>query len=346
MEFVTSGFSFAYFIFRHIFRMMYWVWVPGFILSALICLRYRGASFRALAQVKPGGLRALGRAILLGITCTPDRRRSRGLLTRLMKEGYSPGVSFAALVASRNLPLYLLTLVMVLLGMEFALGQVIGAVAMAGFVGLTLNFARGKGEVLAQSNESVEDGEEFGTWRELIFTGRGWWAVTRYFGREFRGFGANLVLGIILGGFILVAGLQSWWPELARVGGGGAVSEVLSAMVAPFIAIVAYLSPVGSLAVVSSLFKADALAYTGLVSFILASAIKPRDIAGYVKSFGPARGVASAAILYGGAVFGGLVATGVFALFGFRPGHVPLFRELVDKIIMLVPFAMPKMPGM
>ena len=51
-------------------------------------------------------------------------------------------------------------------------------------------------------------------------------------------------------------------------------------------------------------------------------------------------------LIYFAAALSGLLMSGIYGLFGFRPGHVPLGREIVDKIIKWLPFTMVKMGGM
>jgi len=51
-------------------------------------------------------------------------------------------------------------------------------------------------------------------------------------------------------------------------------------------------------------------------------------------------------LIYFAAALAGLLVTGIYGLFGFRPGHLPLGREIVDEIIKWLPFTMGKMSGM
>ncbi|MBI2159299.1 MAG: hypothetical protein HYU25_02710 [Candidatus Rokubacteria bacterium] len=45
------------------------------------------------------------------------------------------------------------------------------------------------------------------------------------------------------------------------------------------------------------------------------------------------------------AALGGLLVEGVFALLGVQVTHVPWFRELVDKLMMMFPGTMLGAPG-
>jgi hypothetical protein len=73
---------------------------------------------------------------------------------------------------------------------------------------------------------------------------------------------------------------------------------------------------------------------------LLASVIHPRSISFYRKAFGLKLSWYLVGALTFSAAASGLLVTVLFGLFGFRPGFVPLFRELVDAIIMWIPGAM------
>lgn len=355
-SFLGQGLFFAWSIARHIVVMMYWVWIPGLLLSAFVALRCRGRAAEGVRRSGGGGLRSVLWGTLLGVTLTADRKRSLLASLDLFREGLHPATVFAVYLSSRNLVLYFLVLWMLLLGIEFAAGQVIGALAMIALVSAGLRWAmperewdslreRLESRPAGRTAETDEGGET--SWRALLLGAKGWGRAFRYIGGEIRRFALPLAVGILAGGFILAAGLLPWWVDLDSVGGRGVWTDLLNAFVAPALSLVSAIGPVGSLPVASNLFKADGLAYPGLAAFVLAGALKPQDIAAFKRALGPRVALRLTILLYLSAALSGLIATGVFALFAFRPGHVPLFRGLVDAIIMWTMPGMGKpMPGM
>jgi hypothetical protein len=107
-----------------------------------------------------------------------------------------------------------------------------------------------------------------------------------------------------------------------------------------------FVPPVGNLAVISNLFKTYTIGYPGVVSFVLASLLNPLILSGYARLVGTRKAAGLAFLIFVSAFVSGLMVTAIYALFGFRPGHVPLGRELVDEIIRWLPFTMGKMSGM
>lgn len=341
MDLINQGLTFSYFLFLHFFRMMYWVWIPGFLFSAFFSLRYRESARSRL--LSGGGLFA---AVLYGITSSPSRKKALGIAGELKQKGVGTAKVLAYLIASQNLVIYFLVILMAMMGAEFALGQLMGGIIMILLVASGWRLFMGK-EILQPSpvgSEGVVGLQP--TWSGLLLSGSGWWKALKYIGGEFRYFWFNLAIGILLGGMILAAGLQKWWIDFSQIGGGGILSDILSAFVAPILGMILFVPPVGNLAVISNLFKTYTIGYPGVVSFVLVSMLNPLILSGYARLLGRRRAMVLVGLLFLSAFVSGLLVTALYALFGFRPGHVPLGRELVDEIIRWLPFTMGKMSGM
>ncbi len=339
MDLITQGLTFSYFLFLHFFRMMYWVWVPGFLFSAFFSLRYRDTARSRL--LSGGGLFA---ALLYGITSSPSRKKALGIAGELKQKGVGTAKILAYLIASQNLVIYFLVILMAMMGAEFALGQLMGGIIMTLLVASGWRLLIGEEESQPSSVTSDKVSSQ-PTWSGLLLSGSGWWEALKYIGREFRFFWFNLAIGILIGGMLLAAGLQKWWIDFSQIGGGGILGDLLSAFVAPILGMILFVPPVGNLPVVSNLFKTDAIGYSGVVSFVLASLLNPLILSGYAQLLGRKRTSAVVSIVFLSAFVSGLLVTGFYALFSFRPGHVPLGRELVDEIIKWLPFTMGKMSG-
>jgi hypothetical protein len=340
MDLITQGLTFSYFLFLHFFRMMYWVWIPGFLFSAFFSLRYRESARNRL--LSGGGLFA---AVLYGITSSPSRKKALGIAGELKQKGVGTARVLAYLIASQNLVIYFLVILMAMMGAEFALGQLMGGIIMILFVSSGWRLLGGEEEFQPSAGTSDKVTSQ-PTWSGLLLSGSGWWKALKYVGGEFRFFWFNLVIGILLGGMILAAGLQKWWVDFSEIGGGGILSDILSAFVAPILGMILFVPPVGNLAVISNLFKTYTIGYPGVVSFVLVSMLNPLILSGYARLLGRRRAMALVGLLFLSVFVSGLLVTALYALFGFRPGHVPLGRELVDEIVRWLPFTMGKMSGM
>ena len=312
-----------------LFMLFFWIWIPGILLSALLTLRYRQTVAERLLQGKEALWTTLWAATLLGILSSPQRKSSLQTARALLEGGISPVGILIFLIASHSLVIYFLAVLNLLLGLEFAFGQVLGGILMillvtAAVSSLGLNQPEPTISPETTLPLLLAPYPSVPSWTDLLFSRRGWWAVLTYIGREFRRFGLNTLIGIFLGGFFLAGGLEPWWIDLALLGGGGVRTDLWNVLLAPLLSIVLCVPPLGNLPLTASLFKAYVLNYPGIVSFVLASLIHPPMIRAYTAYFGKKAGYKIALILLGAAVVSGLLVTGIFGLFDFRPGYVPV----------------------
>ena len=332
-------FTFELFKFTTLF---YVVWVPGFLAAALLTLRFRRSTWETLVESLPTTKPGIWRAIRAGAVGSADREISRRAAWELLKGGRSPATAFAYLIASRNMTIHFWAIFALSLGAEFAVGQVLGALVMIGIVALGLNLLR-PNTLTAPATEKAEgtapvlDLTTFPSWPALLLSFAGWWAMLKFIGQEVRRFAPTLAAGIVLGGVIFAAGLESWWITFAdTMGPKTLASDLVNALVSPAISAVMFLSPVGNLPVIHALFKTDGLAYPGIISFCLASAIHPRDVQVYLKTFGQRQGLILVGLLYAAAVLGGLGSTWIYAMVGFRPELPPL--KLISELFSALGF--------
>jgi len=103
--------------------------------------------------------------------------------------------------------------------------------------------------------------------------------------------------------------------------------------------------PAGDLIVASSLGKTWTITYGGVISLVLMSLLNPLTMRALVRQFGRRQGWALAVAMYVCAALSGLAVQELLAALGLSVTHVPWFRELVDRIIMVLPFTMLGTPG-
>lgn len=327
---------------QHIVVMMYWVWVPGFLAAAFVGVRYR-PRLQEVALKRRRGVVAIAAAIGWGMTSGAGRRSGLETARRLWREGFPDSTVLAYLVASQHLALYGLVLFTVLTGLEFGLGLILGGLAMIGLLRLTL-FALPGGpsppQAPAQASMAVAE-----TWKTLLSSGRGWGRVLRDIGGYLRRVGLSLVWGLMLGALVLTIDMRGWWLFPVWMGDNTLGAGLASAFLAPLLSVVLFLAPGGNLIVASSLWKTWTITYGGVISLVLMSLLHPLTMRALVRQFGRRRGWALALAMYVSAALSGLAVQELLAALGLSVTHVPWFREIVDRIIMVLPFTMLGAPG-
>ncbi|MBI3079646.1 MAG: permease [Deltaproteobacteria bacterium] len=360
MSFLQDALLWSYKYLQHTFQMMYWVWIPGFLVTGLLAARYQARALAALLEAKERPGRAVAQAFVLGLLGSAQRQRAFRLAAVLLDRQVSPVAVGAFLVASHSSVLYLLGFIMIEVGMEFALGQLVAVLLTAallqagwGLAGLPATAGESHGAT-PRPPEAPQDlltaGPGGTTWGQVLQTSAGWSSVLRYIRREFRGFGLPLLYGVVLGGVILAAGKAGWWPQLTQ--GTGLADDLVSALIAPFVSMLALAPPAGNIFVATSFWKTFTWEYPGMVSLLLTGLLIPQNWGSLRNLFGRGAAVRLALLLAIAAVLSALVVTAAFDVVSLRPAHVPWFRELVDRLMMWFPFTMdpfgptPPMKGM
>lgn len=348
MEFLQDTLWWSYRYLQHTFQMMYWVWIPGFLVTGLLAARYQARALAALLEAKERPGRAVKQAFVLGLLGSAQRQRAFCLATMLLERSVPPVAVAVFLFVSHSAVLYVLGFIMIEVGGEFALGQLAEAVVTVGLLWAGWGLAglpAGASETTGLATRSAGEPEALLTagpggiaWGQGLGTSAGWGSVLRYILREFRGFGLPLLYGVVLGGVILAAGKAGWWPQLTR--GPGLTDDLVSALIAPFVSMLALAPPVGNIFVATSLWKTFTWEYPGMVSLLLTGLLIPQNWGALRTLFGRGAAVRLALLLAVAAVLSALVVTVAFDAISLRPAHVPWFRELIDRLMMWFPFTM------
>lgn len=337
----TLGWAWAYV--QHVVIMFYWVWIPGLLVVGLIGSRYR-PPLEGIVVEQQQGARAFLAAIGWGMTSGAGRRTSLDTAKTLWAQGVPDDIVLAFLVASQNLGLYSLVLLTILIGIEFSLGVVLGGLVMIGVLRLGAP-ARVPGMDRPPDRQRGIMRPAPERWAGLLGSARGWSHAVRDAGRYLRHVGLSLVGGLLLGALVLAVDTAGYWFFPEWMGDETAGAALVGAFLASLLSVPLFLAPGGNLIVVASIWKTWTLAYAGVISFVLMSTLNPLTAYTLMRRYSGARGWALLLALYVSAALGGLLVEGVFALLGVQVTHVPWFRELVDRLIMIFPGTMLGAPG-
>ncbi len=327
---------------QHVVLMFYWFWIPAVLVVSILSVRYRPV-FEAVTLKAQRGPAAFWAAVAWGMTSGAGRRAGVETAERLWGDGVRDYIVLAFLVASQNLVLYSLVLLTVLIGVEFGLGVLLGGLVMIALVRLgaparppRLDRLRPKGIEVCAAPE---------TWRELLTAARGWGHVVRDVGRYVRHVGLSLFGGLFLGALILAVDTQGHWIFPQWMGDETVAASVTDTVLAPLVSVGLFLAPGGNLIVVSSIWKTWTLTYAGLISFVLVSVLNPLSVRMLLRHYGTAQGWRLMLTLYIAAALSGVIVAGSLAALGVEVTHVPWFRALVDRLMMMFPGTMLGAPG-
>lgn len=345
-EFFRDWWVWLYLYLQHFFVMMYWVTIPGLLICGFLSVRYRPV-FRELLLKGVSGAKAVVYAVALGMTAPVSRREGLETSSTLLARGTPPAVVLAYFIASQSLGLYVLLAFTILIGLEFGLGVFLGGLIMALLVAASAKFIPFSPRAGISSPRLNEPEEELpASWRDLLFSARGWRMVIKDIVRIFKILWLPSLGGLILGALILAVDMHRAWPLPFWLGDEGFGPAVVSSFLGPLLSVISFSSPLGNLVVASSIWKTWTFSYPGIVSFVLAASLHPLSLRSLSERVGlrPGKYVIAAFYLY--AAIGGLTVIGLFTLLGLEVTHVPWFEPLVKKIIMMLPFTMLGTGGM
>lgn len=347
MEFVSGWYLWLFAYLQHTFVMMYWVTVPGLLLAGLLNVRYRRPMLEGLSR-GVSGLQQMLYAIGFGMTTTASRREWLEITSALLRKGIAPSSVLAYLIASHNLWLYVPGLFMVLIGLEFGLGVFLGGLLMVVLMGVTLRFLRIP-ELDATRLEGADPDpllvQGSTSWGEMITSTRSWREVLKDIARAFGVLWRPSVWGLLLGTFILALDMGRLWPLPFWLGDEGIGPTLASAFLGPLLSIGFFAFPLGNLVIAASIWKTWTVAYSGVISFVLASSLHPLNLRTFGRLFGRKARWRLAITLYLSAALSGLGVIGLFEVLGLEVTHVPWFEPLVKRLIMIFT-GMAEMPGM
>lgn len=336
----TIGWGWAYV--QHVVLMFYWMWIPGVLGAALLSARHR-PRLRAIALTRHSEAAGFWAAVGWGMISGVGRRGSLATAERLRKQGVPERAVLAYLVATHSLGLYLLLLITLLIGLEFGLGLFLGGLMMIGLLRLVAPIF--SSERSGDRNFEPEDRVVLPSWKTLLATRAGWGVILRETARPLCHFGGSLLGGLVLGALVLAIDNHGYWFLPKWMGDEGLGPALVGSFLASLLSVVLFLAPGGNLFVASSVWKTWTLTYPGVLSFGLMSLLNPLTVRALLRRHGRGRGGLAVLAIYAAASLSGLIVWALFTLLGLEVTHVPWLRDVIDRIIMALPFTMLGAPG-
>src|SRR5665213_893625 len=263
--------------FRETLAMIWLTWWPlvlGFGLSGLVQSLVPRDALRA--QLGTNTPTSVAKATLLGILSSSCSYAASAMSRALFARGASWSNALIFMVASNNLVIELGVLLYLLLGWQFVLAQFVGGVVMVILLAFTtrimftaLRQQQLKDRVLLDSPPAeVTAGS---TWRERLRDRDNVSLAARYALGDLKMLRKELLAGFLVAGFLSVHVPATWWSHLF-VSGHGTWTVLENALLAPLLAVIAFVCSVGNIPLAAPLW-ATGVALGGAVAFIFAALI-------------------------------------------------------------------------
>ena len=313
----------------HAFAMFWatlWALVLGFAISA--ALQAWVTTERMRRAFGEANFSSMALATLLGAASSSCSYAAVAAARSAFQKGAALIPALAFMFASTNLVAELGTIIWVLLGWQFVVAEIAGAIFLIAFMWLFASFLI-KPNLERQAREnaiaSVEHHggccttDDHGSGH--VSAGRGIRRLADAFFMDWRMVWKELLVGFLIAGFL--AGLipSEWWRALFIDQGDPVLRLIVNAAVGPFIAILSFVCSCANIPLASVLWS-NGISFGGVISFIYADLLALPLIVIYVKYYGARAAAIIVAILYVSMVLSGIVIELIFGALNLIPQGV------------------------
>jgi uncharacterized protein len=223
------------------------------------------------------GPREIGKATLFGAASSSCSYAASAMAKTLFQRGADFVSSMVFMFASTNLVIELGIVIWVLLGWQFALGELVGGVIMIALFWGLARFVLKRREIEAARSKLGDGGHVHdatptsGRWRERLRSPAGWADAASYTFADAKMLRKEMAGGYLVAGFLAVLVPVSLWNDVF-VTGHGFWTSLQNVIVGPLIALLACVCSIGNVPLAAALWHGG-ISFGGVMSFIFADLI-------------------------------------------------------------------------
>ena len=288
---------------------------------------------RSLGVHRPS---TVARASFFGMVSSSCSYAASALAKSLFARGADLTAAMAFMFASTNLVLGLGVMLWLLIGRQLALAQFVGGAVMIALLSVVLQRAApdrlaGPARLrLAEREDSAEDDDAAGRStapddrpvRSRVRTRAGWADAAGYTVSDLTMPRKELLIGFLAAGFAVAAVPVRFWQSLFLTGHGW-LSSVENAVVAPVLACISFLCPVGNVPPAAALWQGG-ISFGGVVSFVFGGLLALPPVLIYRRFSGTRLGVRLALVFWAVMSLSGPATEALFRASALTPGAHPV----------------------
>ncbi|HUX33449.1 MAG TPA: permease [Gemmatimonadaceae bacterium] len=262
------------------FWQILWPLILGFGISAAIqAVVSKDAIVRMLGDHRP---RTLLRACGLGAASSSCSYAAVAIARSIFRKGADFTAAMTFEIASTNLVLELTIVILVFLGWQFALAEVVGAAAMVTILALLFRWfltPRLVAEATAQAEKGIAGRMEGHAAMDMgAVTGGGLWrrirspegrtAISHYFVMDWASVWIDVAGGLLIAGALAAWVPRAWWAQVFLVS-HPMLAKFWGPAIGPLIAILSFVCSVGNIPLAAVLWNGG-ISFGGVVAFVFA----------------------------------------------------------------------------
>jgi uncharacterized membrane protein YraQ (UPF0718 family) len=243
-------------------------------------------------------------------------------------------VAVAFMFASTNLVIELGVLILIFLGWQFMVAEVIGGFFLIVISSVLIRATYPKTWIEAarrKVEEAAGDEEEDFDWRKRIGSRMGWHLVGHKFVMEWKMVWEEITIGFTIAGFVAVLVPASLWETIFLINMGGPLPQWLivleNAAVAPFVAALTFIGSMGNIPL-ATVLNSNGVIFAGIMGFIYSDLIVPPLVAVNGKYYGIRVALYIALIMYISILITAVSLHFLFLAGGITPETERVVREV------------------
>jgi uncharacterized membrane protein YraQ (UPF0718 family) len=271
-----------------------WPLILGFTLSAVV---EAVVSHREMARLLPDDRsRSIATALALGAASSSCSYAAVALARSLFRKGANFTAAMAFEMASTNLVLELSIIMLVFLGWQFMLAEMIGAPIMVALLVLLFrSFLTPK--LLSEAKEQADKGimgrmeghaemdmsvSEGGSLWQRITSEQGLTAISHYFVTDWASVWMDIVGGVLIAGALAAWVPPDFWQSFFLVD-QPVLAKIWGPIVGPLVAVISFVCSVGNIPLAAVLWNGG-ISFGGVIAFIFADPTGPQHLSQILRN--------------------------------------------------------------
>ncbi len=311
-----------------------WAFVFGYAVSAMIQAfvpKARLTRFMGTADLK-----GIGLATIFGAASSSCSFAALAAARALILKGAHFIAAVAFMFASTNLVIELGILILIFLGWQFLVAEIIGGLILIVISSFLIRLTYPK-RWFGKARDKVEDEagaeEDDFDWRERIASVDGWLIVGHNFAHDWQMVWKEILIGFTVAGFVAVLVPAEWWAKIFLTDVASDLPVWLvaleNALVAPFVAAATFIGSMGNIPL-ATVLNSNGVLFAGIMGFIYSDLMVPPLVAVNAKYYGWRTALYIAAVMYVSIVITALILSGLFGFLGVTPQSARLVSDIVQ----------------
>lgn len=253
----------------------------------------------------------------------------------LVKKGAHFVAAVAFMFASTNLVIELGILIMIFLGWQFLLAEIIGGLILIVISSILIKLTYPKNWI-HQAREKLKDEDQAMSddfnWKERITSKKGWHLVGQKFVNDWKMAWEDILIGFTIAGFVAVLVPENFWASLFLVDATGIPDWLVTlenALIAPFVAGATFIGSMGNIPL-ATVLNENGVLFAGIMGFIYSDLMVPPLVHINAKYYGWKVALYIAGIMFVSIVATALILNAVFGFFGIIPESAKVVQEVTQ----------------